>query len=118
MKKLRENVDFIGQKYIDEPVRVEVSKAKVTAISINIGLQSEFNQDTRCRFGEVAYSPAPGEVEAMVIEQVLRAHGAAVAGAHFLGYSLPEWAAIVTITYTVLLGIRLIVHEIRDWMNK
>lgn len=38
-----------------------------------------------------------------------------VAGASFLGYTLPEWAAIVTIAYTVLLGLRLIRNEWRDW---
>lgn len=38
-----------------------------------------------------------------------------VAGASILGYTLPEWAAIVTIVYTAFLTIRLIRNEWRDW---
>jgi len=39
----------------------------------------------------------------------------AVVGATFLGYTLPEWAAIVTIVYTSILLIRLIRSEWREW---
>lgn len=39
----------------------------------------------------------------------------AVVGATFLGYSLPEWAAIVTIFYTCFLLVRLIRNEWREW---
>jgi disulfide bond formation protein DsbB len=38
-----------------------------------------------------------------------------VAGASVFGYSLPEWAAIVTIIYTIFLTVRLIRNEWRDW---
>jgi disulfide bond formation protein DsbB len=42
----------------------------------------------------------------------------AVAGASFLGYSLPEWAAIVTIVYTLFLLARLIKAEWREWKGR
>lgn len=42
----------------------------------------------------------------------------AVAGASFLGYSLPEWAAIVTILYTLLLVVRLLRSEWREWKGE
>jgi disulfide bond formation protein DsbB len=45
----------------------------------------------------------------------LSAPPVAVAGATFLGYSIPEWAGIITIIYTVALLIRLIANEIRMW---
>lgn len=38
----------------------------------------------------------------------------AIAGASFLGYSLPEWAAIVTIAYTILLIVKLAIAAVRD----
>jgi disulfide bond formation protein DsbB len=41
----------------------------------------------------------------------------AVVGATFLGYSLPEWAAIVTIVYTMFLLVRLIRNEWREWRD-
>jgi disulfide bond formation protein DsbB len=41
----------------------------------------------------------------------------AVAGATFLGYSLPEWAAIVTIVYTMFLLVRLVRNEWREWRD-
>lgn len=42
----------------------------------------------------------------------------AVAGASFLGYSLPEWAALVTIIYTLLLVIRLVRSEWHEWKGE
>lgn len=42
----------------------------------------------------------------------------AVAGASFLGYSLPEWAALVTIIYTLLLVVRLVRSEWREWKGE
>jgi disulfide bond formation protein DsbB len=45
----------------------------------------------------------------------LSAPPVAIAGASFLGYSLPEWAAIVTILYTLLLIARMVVSEWRLW---
>lgn len=52
----------------------------------------------------------------MKVELALSVPPVAVASAKlFLGYTLPEWAAIVTIIYTVLLAIRLIFSELRDW---
>lgn len=48
-------------------------------------------------------------------DMILSTPPVAVAGASFLGYSLPEWAAIVTITYTSLLLFRLIRNEWREW---
>jgi disulfide bond formation protein DsbB len=38
-----------------------------------------------------------------------------VAGASILGYSLPEWAAIVTIIYTIFLILRFVRNEWRLW---
>ena len=48
-------------------------------------------------------------------EAALSTPPVAVASATFFGYSLPEWAAIITIIYTSLLLIRLIRNEWRDW---
>lgn len=42
----------------------------------------------------------------------------AVAGATFFGYSLPEWAALVTIIYTLWLLVRLARSEWREWKGK
>jgi hypothetical protein len=47
----------------------------------------------------------------------LSAPPAAVAGASYFGYTLPEWAAIVTIVYTGLLIMRLLRKEWHDWMD-
>jgi disulfide bond formation protein DsbB len=52
-------------------------------------------------------------------EIVLSAPPVAVAGAHlFFGYSLPEWAALVTIGYTLVLFVRLVIHEFRLWRDR
>lgn len=50
-------------------------------------------------------------------EVVLGAPPVAVAGASVLGYSLPEWAAIVTIIYTSLLILGLVVKAVRKFLN-
>lgn len=52
----------------------------------------------------------------MVIKEIaLSAPPVTVVGVTFFGYSLPEWAAIVTIIYTTFLLIRMIRNEWRDW---
>lgn len=51
-------------------------------------------------------------------ELVMSTPPVAVVGATFLGYTLPEWAAIVTIVYTLFLMARLIRNEIREWRGK
>lgn len=50
-------------------------------------------------------------------EAALGAPPIAVAGASILGYSLPEWAAIVTIIYTSLLILRLVLNALRKFLN-
>jgi disulfide bond formation protein DsbB len=50
-------------------------------------------------------------------EALMSAPPVTVAGATFLGYSLPEWAAIVTIIYTVLLAVRLVRNEWKAWRD-
>lgn len=51
-------------------------------------------------------------------EALLSAPPVAVAGASFLGYSLPEWAAMVTIAYTGLLLVRMLWKMWVDWHMK
>ena len=46
---------------------------------------------------------------------VLSAPPVGVAGASFLGYTLPEWAAILTIVYTGLLIIRMVFKAWSEW---
>jgi disulfide bond formation protein DsbB len=48
-------------------------------------------------------------------EIALSAPPVGVAGVSILGYSLPEWAAIVTIIYTLFLIVRFIRIEWREW---
>lgn len=55
---------------------------------------------------------------AVKTEVMLSSPPVAVVGVTFLGYSLPEWAAIVTVIYTLLLTARLIRNEWREWKPK
>jgi disulfide bond formation protein DsbB len=48
-------------------------------------------------------------------EIILSSPPVAVAGASVLGFSLPEWAALVTIIYTLLLVARFLRNEWREW---
>jgi disulfide bond formation protein DsbB len=50
-------------------------------------------------------------------EIVISAPPVAVVGVTFLGYSLPEWAAIVTIVYTLFLLVRLVRNEWREFRD-
>lgn len=49
------------------------------------------------------------------VEIAISAPPVAVVGVTFLGYTLPEWAAIVTIVYTTFLIVRLVRNEWREW---
>ena len=51
----------------------------------------------------------------MIKEVALSSPPVAVAGASVLGYSLPEWAALVTIVYTLLLVVRYLRNEWKEW---
>lgn len=49
------------------------------------------------------------------VEVALSTPPVAVVGGTLLGYTLPEWAAIVTIIYTLCLLARLLRNEWREW---
>lgn len=53
------------------------------------------------------------------VELALSVPPVAVAGGTLIfGYTLPEWAAIITIIYTLVLLARLIRIEVRDWLKR
>lgn len=55
----------------------------------------------------------------MKVEVALGAPAVAVAGAKVIfGYSLPEWAAILTCVYTALLILRLLYGWFNKWSDR
>jgi disulfide bond formation protein DsbB len=53
----------------------------------------------------------------MIKEAAISSPPVAVAGASVLGYTLPEWASIVAIVYTLLLIWRFLRVEWKEWRN-
>jgi hypothetical protein len=53
------------------------------------------------------------------VELALSVPPVAVAGGTLIfGYTLPEWAAIITIFYTLVLLARLLRIEVGDWLSQ